>query len=211
MRHFPIYSNTICLGVALVFKDALGWKLQFIRDDRHSPVFTLAEIANFITSVNTEFAVMVAKLGFIAKDIEEYTGCPLASIPRHVNMCGQIIKYEHKVNPFLRYVKVGDSPWIADFMVPWYVAERIVFEESHADNKMLFRLEDSIASPECSTIVTVSGNSNVQFCSFAGGDSHLRNVQAFFTGFNGATVKNTTVNHGYVFGSWLDDSLRVCA
>lgn len=207
MKHFPIFAQGICLGVALVFKADGVWRLQYLRDDRHGPIFTLAEISSYISKNDTEFASMIARLGYVIRDIEEYTGCPIVQ-PRAVQKCGLHVKAESVRNPLLTLVQVEDSPWMADFMLPWYSRGQIVFENVRSDSTMIFTLDNGVL-PEPLPVVTVSGDSSLIYCSFIGMNSALSNVQAAFCKFNSVELRNQSMHNGYVYGK--GDEARVCA
>lgn len=207
MKHFPIFSQGVCLGVLMVMKFAGTWRVQYLRDDRFGPVFTLAELAQFITSGDPKHAMMLAKIGYVVADIENYTSCPLRSIPRSKQNYGLTIEEENIRNPFLRYVRHNDSPWMADFMLPWYVNGYIQFENVPKHNTMLFQIAEDQWDNNHPT-VKIKGDSNIVYSSFCGHDTTLTNVQATFCQFNGAAVKNQSMHNGYIFGEGED--LRVC-
>lgn len=208
MKHFPIQHQGIFLGVALVFKDHSTWKLTYLRDDRLGPTFSMAEIAIMITTgCHTTDRMMIAKLGFVIHEIENYTELPLTSLPRQKRNNGMIIKDERILNPFLRMVRheIGGevSPWMADFMLPMYKSGRVVFEDVPSNNTMLFEIEHDSEGK-----IIISGDSNINYCRFSGDMNQLHNIHATFCQFNNATVKNQGIHNGYVFGRGED--LRVC-
>lgn len=208
MKHFPIHDKGIFLGVALVFKDNNIWKLTYFRDDRLGPTFTMAEIATMITQgSHTTDRMLIAKLGFVIDAIEKYTNLPLTVLPRQKRNHGLTLVNEKIINPFLRMVQHERSgilsPWMADFMLPMYSSGRIIFEDVPSDSSMLFEVDHDSG---CKSHVT--GSSNISFCRFSGESSFLKNVQATFCQFNGATVKNQSMHNGYVYGR--SEELRVC-
>lgn len=200
MKHFPIYHSGICLGVAVVFQENGVWKLRFMRDDRKGSVFTFAEIASMINARENAHPMLLAKLGFVIEEIEEYTNVPLIRLPKQAHPKPKASCEIKHVNKLLSLVRFKDSPWLGMFMADWYLNGRIQFERVPDTTTMLFELQDNAS-------VSIVGNSSVSFCSFSG-NSQLQAVQAVFSHFHDTTLMNHTLRSGYVYGRGED--VRVC-
>lgn len=195
MKHFPINVSGMSLGVVLVFNHNGVWHLQYLRDDRPGPVYTLAEIAQYATNGDVENAMLLSWIGFVAEAIEEYTGCPITRVPVASSNNGHKIVEEARVNPFLRMVRMDyGQPMIADWMVKWVLAGRIVFTDQRERSTMLFQIDDDVT-------IRINQESSIMHCRFVQQDSELESVTATFTTFHRARLKNQSVHHGYVFDS----------
>lgn len=207
-KYFPIHINTIYCGTAHVYHTKGVWYLQFIRDDRFGPVYTMAEIAKFVTIGDPQHAMMLAKIGYVAKEIEDFTNIPLVSLPRPVQHHGFSLIRDEVRNPFLRFVTYDDgegneSNTVADFMLPMIRSGKIVFKPgARSKNPLIFICTDN-------GTVTLEGNCELSWCVFAG-DNHVKEVSATFCGFANTIVERKHSLHNcFVFRN-EDGDTRVC-
>lgn len=206
MKHFPIYSQGVFLGVVKCFKQNGSWFIQYMRDDRPGPIYMLSELAQFITTGDQDHAMLLAKIGYVARDIEEYTGCPLTTIPRPVRKYGVEYIDRDKRNPFLWFVRTTEGPWVADFMLPWLNEGRIQFKNVPHHSRFIFRLETPVGVSE-RPMITISGDSSVIYCSVSGNHTELDNVQATFCHFYSTSLRKQSIHNGYVYGNGEDQRL----
>lgn len=209
-KYFPIHIHSIYCGTAHVYHANGVWYLQFIRDDRFGPVYTMAEIARFVTTADPQHAMLLAKIGYVAKAIEDFTSVPLASLPRPVQHYGFSLIRNEERNPFLRFVTyeihdaagVRESNIVADFMLPQIRSGKININEAHSSTPLLFTCTDN-------GTVKLIGNCDISWCVFAGNNT-IKDSSAAFCGFANADVDRHSVLHNcFVFRN-EDGDTRVC-
>lgn len=179
MKNFPIHSQGVCLGVIQCFQNSGVWYLRFCRDERIGATYSLAEIAAMLSSGDPQYGMLLAQLGYVVKEIEAYTSCPLLSLPRFKRSTDEFVQWEQR-NPFLKMVRVGGGdkdPWIADFMVDWFKQGRIAFKEVPDYNRFIFTLEDN---GDARTSVNIEYNSSLLYCAVEAGHTTLESVRATF-------------------------------
>lgn len=199
MKNFPIHSQCVCLGVIQCFQNSGVWYLRFCRDERIGATYSLAEIAAMLSSGDPQYGMLLAQLGYVVREIETYTNCPLLSLPRFRRSTEGFAQLEQR-NPFLTMVRVngGDKdPWIADFMVDWFKQGRIVFKEVPDYNRFIFTLEDN---GDARASVNIEYNSSLMYCAVEAGHTTLESVRATFCRFSASSLSHQSIHNAFIYG-----------
>lgn len=202
MQHFPVHSQGVFLGVAIVYQRAGVWYLMYKRDERPGIVYSLFEIVEGLKKGDDDFLMLLAQIGYVIKDIEDYTGCPLSTVPMpSVPKHDQVVSVE-KRNPYLTMLELKSGVMIASFMLRYLKEGRLEFDSVPAGNRQIFTID-------CTThTAKLTGNCTVLYSALSGSKVELTNVQATFCHIHEASFSHQCIHNGCVFGAGED--LRVC-